>query len=315
MLISVIICTYNRSDLLAKVIESLVCQTFDRSKYEIIIVDNNSSDNTHDVVKSFADQENLRYVFEPTQGLSHARNTGLKQAVGEYVSYFDDDCIIPDRWLEKAAISIEKFQPAAFGGPTLPEYFTPKPAWFKDSYHAHNLGNEPKNLSYEHGELLHGNNMSFNRQALEAVGGFNPNLGMSGNKIAYGEDIVIQKLIRKLGAEHQIFYDPELYIYDVVRPEKMQIIWVARQRLVSGRYSQIVLPDSLTESRLSWTVRIPLRVIFRSAALVWSCGASAIWRDRTHYPHIENYLYERTFEHLHALGRVYEEIVATKSPI
>ena len=91
-LISVVICTYNRAALLANLLENLSAQSIDPSTYEIIIVDNNSLDQTRNVVEAFATSHgNVSYGFEACQGLSWARNHGYRIARGEYVAYLDDD--------------------------------------------------------------------------------------------------------------------------------------------------------------------------------------------------------------------------------
>ncbi|MGD8380729.1 MAG: glycosyltransferase, partial [Syntrophobacterales bacterium] len=90
--ISVIVCTYNRAELLGGTLRTLCHQTLDTSEYEVIVVDNNSTDNTREVVDEFCRRSsNVRYCFEPQQGLSHARNQGLQEAKGKYVAYIDDD--------------------------------------------------------------------------------------------------------------------------------------------------------------------------------------------------------------------------------
>lgn len=103
--ISVVICTYNRAGLLKAALRSVCKQTLDTAKYEVIVVNNNSQDNTRSVVEEFSKRfSNLQYYMEPRQGLSHARNRGWQGTQGKYVAYFDDDCKIPERWI---AVAIE----------------------------------------------------------------------------------------------------------------------------------------------------------------------------------------------------------------
>ena len=105
--LTVVVCTYNRSDLLAGCLESLCQQTIKKDKFEIILVDNNSTDNTSEIAKGFLDQSNFRYLLETSPGLSHARNRGLNEAKGEYVGYIDDDARAKYDWLETAINIIE----------------------------------------------------------------------------------------------------------------------------------------------------------------------------------------------------------------
>src|SRR5574340_52790 len=100
---SVIICTYNRADLLKESILSVQNQDFPSDQYEIIVVDNNSADDTKDVVTETAKDSPVRiiYVFEGKQGLSHARNTGINNSDGEIIVFTDDDVEAEKSWLRE----------------------------------------------------------------------------------------------------------------------------------------------------------------------------------------------------------------------
>src|SRR5271154_5729585 len=92
--ISVIICTYNRSHSLGKTIESVASESLTPSLgWEILVVDNNSKDKTRQVVEGFMFRypEQIRYIFEPKQGISYARNAGIKESRGEILAFIDDD--------------------------------------------------------------------------------------------------------------------------------------------------------------------------------------------------------------------------------
>src|SRR3989337_3554689 len=97
--ISAIICTHNRVEYLTKAIQSLVDQNIPKSKYEIIVVDNCSTDSTREVVEKFSSKSNIRYIYEPTLGANKARNTGWRNARGKYIAYLDDDAIASPVWL------------------------------------------------------------------------------------------------------------------------------------------------------------------------------------------------------------------------
>ena len=95
--ISVIIVTYNRAQMLKEALESLTTQS--RIPDEVLVVDNNSSDQTKQAAESFNGRLNIRYIFEPIQGTSTARNTGISHAAGDVIVFFDDDCIAQRDWL------------------------------------------------------------------------------------------------------------------------------------------------------------------------------------------------------------------------
>src|ERR1044071_1939172 len=101
--ITVIISTYNRSEMLAGAIESALEQESQGVSYEVIVVDNNSTDKTREVVEGYIERghENLRYVFEAKQGVSYARNTGIAKARAEIIAFADDDVRVAKDWVAK----------------------------------------------------------------------------------------------------------------------------------------------------------------------------------------------------------------------
>jgi len=133
-MITVVICTYNRRRYLKKAIDSIINQAFDPELYELIIVDNNSSDGTKELVLNDYSHSRVRvkYMNEPRQGLSHCRNTGFRHARFDYVAYIDDDGIAYPDWLESMSEEIkeqnEKF--AGITGAIFPIWEIPRPRWF-----------------------------------------------------------------------------------------------------------------------------------------------------------------------------------------
>src|ERR1044071_765056 len=99
--VSAVISTYNRCEMLPSALDNLLRQESEGVKYEVIIVDNNSTDGTRQVVESFIEQghDNLRYVFEPCQGVSHARNTGIAHARAPIIAFADDDVTVSRNWI------------------------------------------------------------------------------------------------------------------------------------------------------------------------------------------------------------------------
>src|SRR3989338_6054944 len=134
-LLSVIIATHNRSSYLENCLSSIQNKKLPLKVYEIIVVDNNSTDNTKKIVYKFMNKnENIRYVFEKITGLSSARNKGFENAKGEYLIYLDDDCKVPPEYLPNVFKVIIRFHPDILGGPVYPFYLSSKPSWFKDEF-------------------------------------------------------------------------------------------------------------------------------------------------------------------------------------
>lgn len=305
VLISVVLCTYNRCDLMAAALRSLCEQSLEPSLYEIIVVDNNSTDHTKQYVTEVRrTHTHVRYCFEGKQGLSYGRNAGFRAARGFYVAYVDDDCTAPKEWLCVAQKIIEQVGPVMFGGPYRPFYNVTKPQWYRDSYGSYDVGSVGRELATD--EYLSGTNMFFRRSVLERIGGFSPEVGMVGERLGYGEETVIQRRICREYREEVIYYDPRLIVFHLVRAEKMSILWCARQMFVSGRDWQRVLYETAYEH--VHAVRSCVRVGRALLLLVKGLIQGVVARDRSRYPFVANYFYEVVFVQLQVLGAAYEQL-------
>jgi glucosyl-dolichyl phosphate glucuronosyltransferase len=301
-LISVVICTYNRVDTFVGALKTICNQTLDASFYEVIVVDNNSSDNTAHVAKDFCEQfSTVRYCLESKQGLSHARNRGWREAKGEYVAYIDDDCKVPEHWLIVAKDIIERFSPGVFGGPAYAFYNRPKPRWFKDSYGSHEPFKEARILKNEECIKIFGMNMCFCRALLETIGGFDIRLGMCGEKIAYCEETALILHISNTMTDELIYYDPRLYVYHLVREKKMTVRWFVRTWFARGQYSNYCSDLPQSNRRL----QLVKRTVHQLRIIAVHLARATFRRNRMRYPYSQNYLYECTYRHLFKLGKLY----------
>ncbi len=304
-LFSVALCTHNRADLLQLALESVCEQALARSAYEVLIIDNNSTDHTRQVAKGFESVENVRYIFEPQMGLSHARNRAWKEARGDYVAYLDDDAKGPPQWLTVAKGIVEAQSPAMFGGPSRAFYVSKKPKWFKDEYAQHSFG--PTARALGENEFLFGFDLFLRRDVLEMCGGFDPDLGMTGSKMAYGEETAIQHILRERSPDEVIYYDPDVWVYHLAAPDKMVLAKLVRRRLAAGRYYERTFrPDA--SARTPW-----LSIGKMSAWLVMQFGSELTYRmllrPRDKYPHAQSYFYEKALPHLNGFGRMFEQCV------
>ncbi|MBI4544333.1 MAG: glycosyltransferase family 2 protein [Gemmatimonadetes bacterium] len=304
-LFSVIVCTLNRAPLLATALAYLCRQSLARSEYEVLVVDNNSADGTAAVTAEYAAQcPNVRHVLERKQGHSHARNRGLGEARGQYAAYLDDDCRAPTDWLANARRAVETVSPAVLGGPYLACYESPKPRWYRDDYGSHVQAEKRGELGRD--EYLSGGNIFFRRALLEQLGGFDPKLGMRGRAIGYGDEVALLQYVRAHLPRELIYFDPSLFVYHVVRPEKMQLSWAMRERFVSGRFDYLVFGGG--DARALSALGIVAQALRAVVGLLASAAKGATLRDRQLYPYLQNYLYERTFFHVRRLGELYQQV-------
>jgi glucosyl-dolichyl phosphate glucuronosyltransferase len=311
MLFSVVTYTYNREKLLVQVLESICNQSIPSESYEVVVVDNRSTDGTHSVVESFAARfPNVRYTWEEKQGCSAARNRGWKEAVGDYVAYIDDDAKAPVEWLQVAESVIRDQNPDIFGGPVYPFYLAPKPEWYKDEYSTFSNGDQARILSSKN-EFFHGSNLCARRRLLEELGGFDERLGMFGNRLGYGEETAFLSQVRSRKSDAIIFYEPKLYTFHAVRPEKYALTWQMRSRFALGRYNYQAYGDSVTRLRL----RHILGFFALPVVIAWQATIGILIRDRRLYPRYQNYIIERIFKNISTWGKLYQRLcqVVSKS--
>ena len=237
--LSVIVCTYNRANLLKEALESLVHQTLDKTLYEIIVVDNASLDNTVQVVQDFQKKHyevNIRLIHEINPGLSIARNTGIRHAQGIYVAFIDDDAIADRDWLKTALHCFEEINPPpiGIGGPILPFYNSPKPAWFKDEYETRTWGDNPRFL--KPGESFSGSNMILRKKTLNEYGGFDTRVGIKGKHLLLGEETALfERLWKSKKDKAFLYYSPKLLVYHLVPHYKMTLSYRLKRAFTHGQ--------------------------------------------------------------------------------
>lgn len=237
LLISVVICTYNRADCLDHAIRSVVEQPLKAGTHEIIVVDNGSTDRTKEVVRQFKSDGNVRYVFEAEMGLCNARNTGWRQAQGRYVAYLDDDAIASPGWL--AAIE-EAFAttPGAgiVGGRVDPVWETERPAWLSDdiamSLTIVDWSDRPKLILDVRSEWLVGANMALPATVLADTGGFHPLLDRVGTRMLSSGDVFLQKQILRRG--YSCLYHPAMAVRHLVPKSRLEKGWFIRRYFSQG---------------------------------------------------------------------------------
>ena len=230
--ISAIICTLNRADYLRKAITSLVDQTLPKEQYEIIVVDNGSTDNTRQVIREeFGYVSNLRYIYEPVLGLSQVRNTGWKNARGEYVAYLDDDAVADQGWLGKIVEVFEtvKPQPGCVGGKVEPIWEVPRPVWLSDNMVLYlailDYSETPFTLDDSH--YLVGANMAYPRHLLETMGGFPTSLGRRGSSLLSHEETRLRQRIGEAG--YVCMYHPEITVWHHMQASRLKKTWFIRR--------------------------------------------------------------------------------------
>ena len=243
MELSVVIGTYNRAHLLAGTLGALAAQQVPPSlDWEIVVVDNNSTDATAQVVAAFSPKTAIpvRYVSEPRQGISHARNRGIREAQGSILAFTDDDVLPAPDWVSEVAAGMERWDAHGVGGRILPQWEGERPGWLTEN-------RRPLRLlalmeSAESGWLamplkphpqVWGANMAFRREVFDRVGEFDPRRGVVGKRLFRGEESDLIERALDLGLK--IAYDPTLTVFHRIGPDRMRKAYFRRLEFESAR--------------------------------------------------------------------------------
>ncbi|MBC7825569.1 MAG: glycosyltransferase family 2 protein [Candidatus Parcubacteria bacterium] len=225
--VSAIICTHNRDHYLGAAIDSLLSQTF--ADFEVVVVDNASSDRTRQVVEARLSDSRLGYVYESVTGLSIARNTGANAAKSGIIAYLDDDAIASPDWLQTLWNAYQANEKLAIAGGKVTliwEDETTAPSWLSEGL-AGNLGayDLGKSVLYidRPGLTPRGLNYSVRRTFLEQIGGFDPNLGRVGKNLLSNEELHMTNLALQTG--WQVAYLPDALVAHHVSPDRVRRGW------------------------------------------------------------------------------------------
>ncbi len=242
--ISIIICSYNRADYIIHAIESLYSQTLSKSLFEVIVVDNNSIDNTGELVQDYISSHhgfNCIYLTEERQGASFARNTGAAFATSPLLCFMDDDAIAEEHYLERIVHFFRENPDAGgLGGRIIPKYIPEEPKWM--SYHVSSLvGNfdyskEP--TVFAPGKYPLESNMIVRKEDFDKINGFNTSLpGVKGELRIGGEGKDFFLRLQSLG--RKIYYDPGIIVHHVVEVKKLTPHYMYRVASGIGRGEQV----------------------------------------------------------------------------
>lgn len=240
MILSIIICSYNRASYISDALTSLYRQTAVLNEFEVIIVDNNSTDNTKEVYAIWRQTNTngqFTFISETKQGASFARNTGATIAKGEWVCFMDDDAVATPNYVENILKHIQnKPDAVGFGGRIIPKYIPSEPKWM--SYYVSSLvGNfdyAPIACAFENGKYPLESNMIVKKSVYDQIGGFNVNLpGVVGTLRIGGEGKELFYKILALG--HIIYYDPAICVHHVVEVKKLTSEYMCRVASGIGR--------------------------------------------------------------------------------
>lgn len=264
--VSIVICTYNRDKYIRQALDSIAAQTFDKALFEVVIIDNNSTDNTASIVKQFITEHkglNARYVFEEQKGLSFARNRGIVEAQAPVISYVDDDAILSEGYVKAMAEFFTVHSNASgVGGKVIPKYESgAEPAWMNKYLYGF-IG------KVDHGDAIKkyddsmkypvGCNMTYKKEVLEKAGKFN-------NQLTFRSD---DKFIfyKVKAVSDEIYYLPDAYLYH----------YIDSHRLTFDNFKKLFLKTGNEEKIRIRTESNKVILFTKGIRLLFNLGASFV---------------------------------------
>ena len=212
-MLSFIICTYNREKYIYECLSRLASNSA-KEGWEIVLVNNNSTDNTAAECERFVEDykpTNYRYVVETKQGLSFARNRGIAEAKGDWLVFLDDDAMVGEDYIANLQAHLKQHPEAgAFGGQIEPFFEDGEPEWCSkwSMGFVSAIDRGDKVHVFPDNKFPIGANMGIKREVIEKVGMFNTELGRTGNNLLAGEEKDLFNRIREAG--YEILYLPNI---------------------------------------------------------------------------------------------------------
>lgn len=254
--VSIVIPTYNRSALVRDAIDSVLGQD-SQSSFEIVVVDNNSQDDTATVIRSLMDAHpgRVRYVVEREQGNAHARNCGVKSATADIIAFIDDDVTVDTNWLTSLKQALDAREDLSFvGGRVLPQWDGPPPSWVTPEHWAPlallDYGPDELIISGTSPRGLLTANIAFRRTVFDEVGTFSPHLQRVKNFIGSMEDT--EFLMRVCRRGRKGMYLPGMIARAPVDVERLSKSYHRRWHTGHGHFYAVMRDPEWERSSLSF---------------------------------------------------------------
>jgi glycosyltransferase involved in cell wall biosynthesis len=242
--VSVVIPTYNRSALLRNAVNSVLAQDFARP-FEIVIVDNNSQDDTQSVARALVAEHpgKVHYVLETEQGNAHARNRGVRTARAPIIAFLDDDVTVDSNWLATLSQALETRKDLSFvGGKVLPQWSGTPPSWLTPEHWSPlavlDYGPDELIISGKSPRGLLTANIAFRREVFAEIGEFSPHLQRVKNMIGSMEDT--EFLLRVCRSGKRGLYSPQMVARAPVEDERLSRSYHRRWHTGHGHFYAVM---------------------------------------------------------------------------
>jgi glucosyl-dolichyl phosphate glucuronosyltransferase len=267
--VSVVMCTYNRGDLLGDAIASVLAQQDHQTPpFEVLVVDNNSNDRTREVVERFAAADRrLRYIFESEQGLSHARNAAILEARAPLIAFTDDDVRAEPCWVAGIQRAFDEHPEVdVVGGRVLPIWPLTPPDWLTRDHWAPlalvDYGDVPVAVTDTNPICLVGANLAFRRSVFDTVGVFAADVQRIADGIGSLEDH--EFLLRLLRSGRQGLYDPRIVIHAQIQRDRLHQRYHRRWHVGHGHFHSLLRSAEMEKTGVGTLFGVPAH-LYRQA--------------------------------------------------
>jgi len=280
--VSVVVSTYNRAHTLRNAIECLLKQDFDPTQFEIVIVDNNSTDGTREAVGSLQQRApRLRYMFEPRQGASYGRNTGILAARAATIAFTDDDVRVSTNWVSTIVTALTQHpEVACVGGRVLPSWNGTWPAWLTREHWGPlalmDYGNLPIYVTAQRRLCLITANAAYRREVFDRIGMFSPLVQTIGRSVATEDHEILLRLWKAGG---QGLYWPALVVAADLEPERMRPAYHRRWHLRHGRALALMHDEAIERTTVGRFLGVPAHMYRAAFASVVAWLRATAGRD------------------------------------
>lgn len=273
--VSVAICTYNRPDLLAQTLKSVLEQDYPVGLLEVLVIDNNSPPSTRAVVESFQNHRPApRWVQETKQGLTHARNRAIQESTGELLIFADDDIVARPGWVREMVrpfIEVANPRNGAIAGTVIPVFPHGCPRWLERYIQPQKFRADAGPLGNRENPM--GASLAFPREIFDVVGVFRVDLGRRGDELLMGDETELLLRIRRAG--YTVWFAPAAVIEHQMPRSRLTLRYAcrnafdsARSRVIEISHSQEVTPHQRISFLLS-------RLLVNTCLLpAWLIGAA-----------------------------------------
>jgi len=276
MKVSVAICTHNRSKDTKEAVESVIANSAGHDDYEVIVVDNLSTDDTAAAVKALQKRygRKVRYVYEKELGLSVARNRAIREAKGSYILFLDDDALATPGWMG-AIVDVFESDPSigCVGGKIDPVWESAEPDWIPEEHRSvFTILDFARTVTeMEAPSIPYGANVAFRRELFHDIGGFREDLGRKGSKLLSSEE---SELIARLQQTHKVYYTPYGCVQHKIAKERATRKWFLKRMFWQGVSDAVRREDTSIFAVVKHIIRLlqavvsMLPAVFRPKAMI-----------------------------------------------